>query len=697
MKEISHYYIGDMKLIYCQGINRKGYDIVGMKLIPLIKENCIVQDDQDLEPLIQVKLIGDDYPFHYSHGRTMRNSASTMRMHFDRQYLDKQVIVTELKDERGILYQHFVDVSDPLAIGVSCCINNQTDKLIRIEMMSSFTVSSITPFSNQLSREILYLHQIRSTWANEGRLITTPIEEFQLEPSWKPSGANCMRFGQIGSMPNREYFPFIGIEDRRQHVCWGVQLCIGSSWQLEAYRQDNHLSLSGGVADREFGHWIKNLQAGQKWTSPMAIVSVVNGDVDQVSQRITRCIQNELTINESEKSLPIVFNEFCTTWGNPSQLHLQRIIHKISSLHIGYFVIDCGWYKQTSHKDDEWNIQHGDWLVNKELFPDGIENIVKIIHEHHMKAGIWFELETCGRQSRVFHQLDMLFMRDGYPITVGNRRFLNMLSDHVIEYLDQKVLNFLKEKHFDYIKIDYNANLGMGSDDLESMGESLYQSVKATQTYFKKLRETGFIIENCAAGGHRLTEPFLKRSDMSSFSDAHESLNIPIIAANLHRMIPIRQSQIWVVLQPSFPLSLIYYKLTSAFLGRMCLSGNICDFTYQQWDILQKSISFYQKISPIIDLGTSEIIRKMGLSYKEPTGYQIIKRYYQNEILIIIHTFEKSPKNIQVKINDGHIQETFMIPRIQLKQQPHQLIIQNLMDFDGLVIWFKENNNEFSE
>ena len=40
----------------------------------------------------------------------------------------------------------------------------------------------------------------------------------------------------------------------------------------------------------------------------------------------------------------------------------------------------------------------------------------------------------------------------------------------------------------------------------------------------------------------------LHRTSMSSFSDAHETPEIPIVAAALHRLMLPRQSQIWAVL-----------------------------------------------------------------------------------------------------------------------------------------------------
>ncbi len=696
---ISEYQLGDMMLIYQQGRDRKGNDCTGMLLIPAAMRESVLEDKEyDVEPLIQCKIVGDDYPFNYSHGRTMRGSQSGFLMKYERQYEERQeesrTIVTVLKDARGINYEHCVRFwEQDKAVYTYGRVQNESGEPITFEMLSSFTLGGLTPFENGTAPETMVLHQIRSTWANEGRLVSRPIEEYQLEPSWKPSGANGIRFGQIGSMPNREYFPFIGIEDKKNRVSWGVQLAIGSSWQLEAYRKDDALTISGGIADREKGHWMKKLGHNEIFVTPQAIITTVQGNTDLLCQRITAAVQNHLMIHPDEEKLPIVFNEFCTTWGNPEESRMKQIIDLVSRQGVSYFVIDAGWYKTKTGKNDQWAIEHGDWVCSEELYPQGIGSLVNYIHEKGMKAGIWFEFENCGRESKAFQNTELLCHRDGYPITVGNRRFFDMTDEKVWEYLDEHVLKFLKEKKFDYIKVDYNANLGIGPESGESPGEALYEGVLATRRYFRHLKEEipGLLIENCSAGGHRLVEPFLSITDMSSYSDAHESMNIPLVAANMHRMIPIRQSQIWAVLHPEFSERMLYYKLSSTFLGRMCLSGNVEELSGRQWEIVQSAVSFYQECRELIVSGVSEIETVTGLSYKEPTGYQIVRRRWKEKELLVIHTFENAPEQIEVEEGEQTvISEIWMHPEIRVSCEKGKLVLQGLQSFDGGGILFVE-------
>ena len=204
----------------------------------------------------------------------------------------------------------------------------------------------MTPFAEDDAPNRLFLHRFRSFWSAEGRHVCQPVEELGLERSWATHSVRAERFGQVGSMPTRGYFPFVGVEDRVEGVFWGAQLAWAGSWQMEAYRCDDQLSLSGGLADREFGHWIKNVAPGESLTSPLAYVSTVKGDLDDLCQRLTAMqIPAVEQAPASEQSLPVLANEWCTTWGNPEHERMVTIAERLKGSGAKYFVIDAGWYR----------------------------------------------------------------------------------------------------------------------------------------------------------------------------------------------------------------------------------------------------------------------------------------------------------------------------------------------------------------
>jgi alpha-galactosidase len=219
-----------------------------------------------------------------------------------------------------------------------------------------------------------------------------------------------------------------------------------------------------------------------------------------------------------------------------------------------------------------------------------------------------------------------------------------MCDPWVINHLTKSIIQLLKESGFGYIKIDYNDSIGIGCDGAESLGEGLRQRIQATQSFFNQIKKEipDIIVENCSSGGHRLEPSFLELTSQSSFSDAHEINSIPIIAANLHRVMKPSQSQIWAVIRESDSNNRLYYSIVNTFLGRMCLSGDVLNLTEEQWDIIQEGIQFYHQISDIIKYGKTILYENEIVSYNKPTGEQLVVRELDDKLLIIAHRFEDS-------------------------------------------------------
>jgi alpha-galactosidase len=218
-----------------------------------------------------------------------------------------------------------------------------------------------------------------------------------------------------------------------------------------------------------------------------------------------------------------------------------------------------------------------------------------------------------------------------------------MRDPYVQEYLAEKVIGFLKKYGFGYLKIDYNANAGIGCDGGESPGEGLRRHVAGVLDFLREIRRElpDLVIENCSSGGHRLEPCMMGLSAMASFSDAHENAHIPIIAANLHRAVLPCQAQIWAVVRKSDSIRRLYYTMTAGFLGRLCLSGNIDELDAAQWDIVKKGIDFYHKISTAIKKGFTYWYGPAIKSYRHPSGWQGILRIAEEtgDAYLVAHTF----------------------------------------------------------
>lgn len=679
VKTLTNYTLGDMTACY---ILDEEKDIVELMLLPVGKEPCEWEEkQQNIDALIQIKISGDVYTGSYAGGCTMHQSDSTYQLKYDSQNVEENAesitIKTICKDERGYEGVHtLIWEKGEKTLRSFVTFTNHSEKTVTLEKLDSFSLGGITPFIEGDAHDRLILHRIRGVWSMEGRLESIPLEDLQLEQSWSIGHAvRCERFGGIGSLPVNRFFPYMVIEDKENYIFWGAQLAHNASWQMEVFRRDEAVSISGGLADRDFGHWKKDIAPGESFTTPEAILTVwaideevlknkifeddfvgeyYNPALDLMSQRLTSAqIKAADAAPSCEKELPVIFNEYCTTWGCPSHENICGILNEIKDKGFSYFVIDCGWYKEDGVP---WDISMGDYVPSETLFPEGLEKTVEAIKKAGMKPGIWFEIDNVGSASHAYQETDRLLTRDGYVLTTQMRRFWDMRKPEVIKDLTEKVIGTLKKYGFEYMKMDYNDTIGIGCDGAESLGEGLRQNMDASYAFVEKIKEEvpGIILENCASGGHKLEPKMMGITAMASFSDAHECEEIPIVAAGLHRVILPRQSQIWAVIRENDSLKRIAYSVANTFLGRMCISGDVTHLNKEQWDVIDRGIAFYKQIAPIIKEGISYMGGCIGKSWRHPKGYQTLLREGKDAAFVVVHTFNgELPEKIEVPLYDS--------------------------------------------
>ena len=687
MKHYSEYTFGDMLLAY--DLDDSG--CMSMMLVPAEMEGRVPEKEYRPESLVQLHARGDQFPNGYGNGSTLAGTTASGAMKFVSQERERNTVTTTVADGNGRTVHHRVSWAEGLeAVTVACVFENRGEKPVMLDLLSSVNLSGITPFTEGDAAGALYLHRIRSMWSAEGRLQTESIEEAMLERSWTGHALRLCKFGQTGSMPVKGWFPFAALEDRKAGVTWAMQLACPSSWQMEIRRKDDCLNMMASLADGDFGHWMKTVRPGECFETPEAFLTAGMGGVDAVSQRLLTVQRRNMPQPEAE--LPVMFNEYCTTWGNPTHANLKRIAECLDGRGMEFLVIDAGWYRKPG---EGWSDCGGDWIPEeKEMFPEGLKATADMIRAHGMKPGLWFEPETCAPGSDLFRREDLLLKRDGRVIDTDGRRFLDLRKEEVHAYLRERVAGLLKRCGFEYIKIDYNDCIGMGCDDPDSIGEGLRRNMQGTLRFFRELREAvpGLTIENCSSGGHRLEPSLMAVSDMASFSDAHECPEIPVIAAALHRVILPAQSQIWAVLQASDSIRRINYSLTNTFLGVMCLSGDVTRLSEEQWKKVEEGTDFYRQVRRIIRDGRSAFFGEMGDSWRHPEGWQAVVRTAGAETLAVIHTFGgKFPGEIRLPVKADRILRVMCSEGNETALEDGVLTVRLKANFEAVAVHLGQN------
>lgn len=598
----------------------------------------------EVDPLVHLHIAGDAHPGGFAQGRTLRNSATTdglvVRDHVRETRDGRTVLRTTLATAGGLVCTHEVITDEKSGVlEVRTSARNPTGAAVTLDFLSAFSLGGLTPFAGDDAAGRLRVHRFRSAWSAEGRQEECSVEELNLERSWTGHGVRSERFGQAGSLPVNGWFPLVGLEDRVAGVTWLAQLATPGSWHLEVYRRADQLALGGGGPDRLEGEWRRTLQPGESFQAPAAFLTAVAGGIDEACDRLVGAGRHRATSAEGEETLPVVFNEWCTSWGHPTHDSLVTLADRLAGSGVKYLVIDDGWAERPGDKFQ----QNGDWRVNRRAFPGGLRATADAIRARGLVPGIWFEFEVVNPGSDAWAETAHQLHRDGAPLQVGNRRFWDFRDPWVHEYLAERVIARLRDDGLGYLKVDYNDSIGPGVDGPGSPGENLRQHLAGVQRFFARLRTElpDLVIENCSSGGHRLEASMMALTAMSSFSDAHETPDIPLIAADLNRLVWSAQKQIWAVLQATDTRQRLAYSLAATFLGRMCLSGDIARLDAGAWAFVREVVGFYREVAPIIRDGQFRCVRSGVGSYQHPSGHQVVTIHdaAKRRLLVVWHAF----------------------------------------------------------
>lgn len=650
------------------------------------------------ETQVHIALSGDGISNDFSPGNTLRNSDTAFSLKFKgakyEEQSGKQILIAAFENDKGLVARQVYSCTGAGYLETYTELENRGDNVI-VEALPSFNMARISPFDRFDDPNDIVIHRLLSNWSGEGKLYSVSAADIAFEASWSGLGVRTMRISQTGTMPARGYLPFISVEDKKNGVCWAAETEAPASWTIEAVFRNNAISVGGGRGDFLSAHWRKTLKTGETEKTNKAYLTVTEGSLENAAARLARHFDDTDEIKDVERDLPVLYNEYCYTWGKPEAKTLEKMLPEIAALGCKYFVIDDGWFYNV-YNDKRYVI--GDWNVNKEYYPEGLKAFADKVRSYGMIPGVWYEFEGVSEHSDVYRDHpDWLLTRDGKIINNGGRAFLDFRKEEVLNYLREKVIKNLVNCGIGYMKVDYNSNAGFGADGAESYGEAIRQHIDAVLAFFEEIKRSvpSLVLEICSSGGMRHEPRFLSLGDMCSFSDAHENAGGVPVAMNLHRFIPPRKLQIWATIRDDYNADDVKFTVVKAMLGRICFSGNLGNKPQEIIDILKESVSFYEKLKPTIANGDTITIENGGIStYLFTKGSPYLVRRSADGKKKIVYAFAIDSENHDFSIDCGDysVLDTFNAPENTHIADGKLLFTSGKEKNFGCVILLQKNN-----
>ena len=411
-----------------------------------------------------------------------------------------------------------------------------------------------------------------------------------------------------------------------------------------------------GMNDFDFSYLLKS---GESFTTPCVYAGYTQGFGEMSRQMNTFAINHILPRRFNDKVLPVLYNSWEATEFNinvSQQLELAKIA---SDLGVELFVMDDGWFGKRNN--DRAGL--GDWTVNQDKFPNGLDELIDGVNALGMDFGIWVEPEMVNPDSDLYRtHPDWVYHYDTrVKSELRHQLVLNMTRDDVQEYVFDCVDKLLSEHNIKYIKWDMNRPFSeTGAENLNCPKMLYYLHTEAVYNIVDRLKEKHCDVqfEACASGGGRADLGALSHFDQCWTSDNTDGIDRMTIQHGYSLLRPIKAMRAWVtdIAGINKPCTLDF-RFNIAMQGALGLGGNLLKYSDDDKEISKKNIALYKAIRHTVQFGDlyrvsnpdeNEVLINVYVERDKSSAVAFIAsrgtRFFKKRINILFNGLEKDTK-----------------------------------------------------
>ncbi|MBR2133916.1 MAG: alpha-galactosidase [Eubacterium sp.] len=395
------------------------------------------------------------------------------------------------------------------------------------------------------------------------------------------------------------------------------------------------------------------LEGHSEFCAPEIIFGMTEGFGEMSRQLGDYGIKHHLPREFAEVPLPVLYNSWEATEFDVSTKEQTALAQKAAKAGCELFVMDDGWFGE--RKDDHAGL--GDWFVNKEKFPNGIDELIGNVNSLGMDFGLWFEPEMVNPDSDLFRaHPDWAYHYDTRCAhEIRNQLVLNMTRKDVQEYIFERMDTLLSEHNIKYIKWDMNRSLSeTGAQNLNNAKMLWLLHTKAVYDIVDRLRKKhpDVQFESCSSGGGRADWGALKHFDMVWTSDNTDSIDRIVIQKNYAMTRPVKTMRAWVTdinwYNRNAPLE---FRFNIAMRGALSLGGNLKNYTDDEIEICRKNVELYKDIRPLVQFGS--LYRLLDIDRDEVSADLYLDSDKNNAVLFIAAVNTRCMKEPEILRFDG--------------------------------------------
>ncbi|WP_315068510.1 alpha-galactosidase [uncultured Clostridium sp.] len=490
---------------------------------------------------------------------------------------------------------------------------NQNLKLLRALSMN-------IDFNNS-NYDFLHLH---GAWARERHIEKTPLL----------AGTLSIESRRGSSSHNQN--PFIALlgKDATEEYgeVYGFNLVYSGSFLAQAeVDQYNTTRVSLGINPFDFS-WL--LKPSESFQTPEVVMVYSSNGLGEMSRTYHKLYRKRLCRGVyRDKSRPILINNWEATYFDFNAEKIENLGKIAKDLGIELLVLDDGWFGKRNNS----NCSLGDWIVDKNKLPNGLNDLAYRINNLNLQFGLWFEPEMVSPDSDLYrtHPDWCLHVPRRYRTQGRNQLVLDLSREDVCNYIIEALSNILSSVNISYVKWDMNRNMTEIGSSLLSPArqrETAHRYMLGLYKIYEKLLAAfpNVLFEGCSGGGGRFDAGILYYMPQIWTSDDTDAVERLKIQYGTSIVYPLSTMGSHVSAVPNHQV----YRDTSlkmrgdvAMLGNFGYELDITKFNYEEKETVKKQVETYKELRELIQFGDM---------------YRLLNPFESNEASFIVVSEDKT-------------------------------------------------------
>ncbi|EGT0683135.1 alpha-galactosidase [Clostridium perfringens] len=507
---------------------------------------------------------------------------------------DATTLEITLLDEviKSKLKLYFTIFEDRAVITRSASFLNLSNKSINIEKAMSFNLD--LPDSNY------NMIQLNGAWGRERHVYDRSIKE------------GTQGFYSLKGASSAEFNPFLALRrsntDEFSGEVIGFSLVYSGNFMAEIDVDTyNQTRIMMGIHPDRFS-WPLNLN--EEFYTPEVVIVYSDKGLNYMSQVYHSLYRECLMRGKWKNSVrPILLNSWEALSFSIDEEKIKELATNASKLGVELFVLDDGWFGKRNND----NAGLGDWTVNKEKFPNGLNEIIEYINKLGMDFGIWIEPEMVNKESELYRSHPDWIIHDPNrkPSHTRNQYTLDFSKDEVVDHIYNQIEKLLSDYNISYVKWDMNRYITecYSKDKGANLQGTVYHKyILNVYKLYDKLttRFPNILFESCSSGGARFDPGMLYYAPQtwtSDNTDAIERIKIQYGSSLVYPLISMGSHVSESPNQQVFRETALETRANVAYFGNLGYELDVNNLSDVEKEEIKKQIQFYKENREVFQFG----------------------------------------------------------------------------------------------